>query len=519
MKNKKYISSAVWLFLVIIAGLGVLYFNGVNLINSDDAGEMILAQLLSEGNGIVTGEWVYSSELRVINTQLIRSFLFRFTDNWTAVHIIGNIALYAWLLLSYAFFMRQLTGSIKWFWYTAPFLLIPFSHVSFYVIGQMGYYIPHISLSFLILGLWMWLYKEKKYRRIVWGALICISFASCLGGIRQLLVTFVPAAAAAISLLLGRFSRSKDLKCFVKANTYIWVSLLAGAAGYLINIKILSRFFVFDTYSQIWLRSPGIDRIHEIWIRLLDAFGYSETGISDTLLFSVDGIFYLLNIGFMALILMIIAFLWKQRKRLNADSEFLLWFSLWGAVLQSFLFLFTDTSVQSRYYILNIIMYVPLLAVFYRETDYSVFIRKGLLISAALCVSLLGLKEYSACLEETGNKERMASIEYLEKEGYTFGYGTFWNCNVVTELTEGKIEMVPFTGGKGEEYSLYPWLVKMDNLFLDDPVEPVFLLLHYNELNRNQKLIQDAELVYEDGSYYIYRYDSSDEFLELFNQE
>ena len=105
MKNKKYVLSVIWLLFAAAAGLYVMYANGMNLVNSDDAGEMILAKLLSEGNGIATREWVYSSELRVINTQLIRAFLFRFTDSWTAVHVIGNLVLYAWLLLSYAFFI------------------------------------------------------------------------------------------------------------------------------------------------------------------------------------------------------------------------------------------------------------------------------------------------------------------------------------------------------------------------------------------------------------------------------
>ena len=131
----------------------------------------------------------------MINTQLIRAFLFRFTDSWTAVHIIGNVALYAWLLLSYAFFMRWFTGDIKWFWYTAPFLLIPFSQMAFYVIGRMGYYIPHIALSFLILGLWGYLYKETRYRKAAWIVLLFVSFGACLGGIRQLLITFFPAWA------------------------------------------------------------------------------------------------------------------------------------------------------------------------------------------------------------------------------------------------------------------------------------------------------------------------------------
>ena len=519
MKNKKYVLSVIWLLFAAAAGLYVMYANGMNLVNSDDAGEMILAKLLSEGNGIATREWVYSSELRVINTQLIRAFLFRFTDSWTAVHVIGNLVLYAWLLLSYAFFMRQLTGTLKWFWYTAPFLLIPFSQTAFYVIGRMGYYIPHIALSFLILGLWGYLYREEKYRKAAWAILLLLSFGACLGGLRQLMVTFIPAWAAFFCLMLRRFPKTESLKAFFVENCYIWASTAAGILGYLINAFVLSEIFVFDTYSKVHLALPDMNRIQNTWIRFLDAFGYLEAEVRETNLFSADGIFFMLNLGFMVLVLLIVGILWKQKSRLKLSSEFLLWFSIWGLVFQLFLFLFTDTSIQSRYFILNILMFVPLLAVFCIETDYSAGIRKGFLVAAAVLISVLGIREYSLCLQDRGNEARMTAVRYLEDQGYTFGYGSFWNCNVVEELTEGEIEMVPFTGGRGEQYSLYPWLTKMDNLFLDEPVSPAFLLLHYNELNRYAELIQGKEPVYQDDSYQIYLYDSSDEFLELFNQE
>ena len=49
MKNKKYVLTVIWLLFAAAAGLYVMYANGMNLVNSDDAGEMILAKLLSEG--------------------------------------------------------------------------------------------------------------------------------------------------------------------------------------------------------------------------------------------------------------------------------------------------------------------------------------------------------------------------------------------------------------------------------------------------------------------------------------
>ena len=63
-----------WLVLAIFIALFVIGMNSVNLINSDDASELILAKMLSKENRFLSRDWIYSSELRVINTQIILKF-------------------------------------------------------------------------------------------------------------------------------------------------------------------------------------------------------------------------------------------------------------------------------------------------------------------------------------------------------------------------------------------------------------------------------------------------------------
>lgn len=91
-----------------------------------------------EETGFISRGWVYSSELRVLNTQWIRALLFRFTDSWIAVRVVGNLVLDGWLLGAYRFFVGQLTEKKNWFWYTAPFLLLPFSHEALLCDGGDG---------------------------------------------------------------------------------------------------------------------------------------------------------------------------------------------------------------------------------------------------------------------------------------------------------------------------------------------------------------------------------------------
>lgn len=94
MKDKrKKVAAILWLLAIVALNSYVLWKNGKNLVNADDSSELVLASLLSGGNGFISRGWVYSSELRVLNTQWIRALLFRFTDSWTAVRVVGNLAL------------------------------------------------------------------------------------------------------------------------------------------------------------------------------------------------------------------------------------------------------------------------------------------------------------------------------------------------------------------------------------------------------------------------------------------
>ncbi len=90
LKDKEFIKQAIFILLLVFAisaGMFVIGKNSFHLVNSDDASEMILAKQLAKENRLISRGWIYSSELRVINTQIIRGILFKFTDSWVAVRV------------------------------------------------------------------------------------------------------------------------------------------------------------------------------------------------------------------------------------------------------------------------------------------------------------------------------------------------------------------------------------------------------------------------------------------------
>ncbi len=507
-----------WLAAAVAAALYVLGVNGSHLINSDDASEMILAKLLSEENRVISRLWVYSSELRVINTQLVRAFLFKFTDNWMLVRMLSNLIFNVCLLFSYAFFLYGFEVERKWFWYTSPLLLIPYSWEAFYVTALMGHYIPCLCFSFLLLGLWAYLYHGKKYKKTAYFLAALLSFLSCLGGIRQILVTIAPMGISVFFLALKCPGDILGLKKFFQKTAYLWISAICGLMGYFINMKVLSEKYLFDTYGQLCLIQPTFDRLQVALRYFLNSFGYTEGGVTGTRLFSADGLFYLLSLGFMCFLLFLAWSLWRRKEKLSLAAQFLLYYTAAGVFLNIFIFLFTSVEISPRYYVCNVIMYVPLLIFFYRESDYVPKVRRFLVITVIVWVSVLGIREYWKCFQREDNAEQLKCIEYLEQENYTYGYATFWNSNVLTELTEGRIEMTSLACGEGEQPHLYAWLVKLENLFPADSRGPVFLLLYEHEKNKYADLIKERDPVYDSNGYEIYSYRDTDEFLGLINK-
>ena len=116
INGKKWnIKFVLWVVLGVMGGGCILVllrlqcFHIYNIINSDMSSEMVLAkQLADQGKWILSDNWFYSTELRVVNTQLISAFLFRFTDNWQLVRVVSTIILYMICGVSVAFLGKSL---------------------------------------------------------------------------------------------------------------------------------------------------------------------------------------------------------------------------------------------------------------------------------------------------------------------------------------------------------------------------------------------------------------------------
>ena len=85
--------------VMLAAVLGMLFLLNclyrLNWLDSDMAAEMRFSKLLAEeGRWFATPNWYYSTEFRVLYTQLIMGPLFRILDDWQVIRTITNMLSY-----------------------------------------------------------------------------------------------------------------------------------------------------------------------------------------------------------------------------------------------------------------------------------------------------------------------------------------------------------------------------------------------------------------------------------------
>ena len=151
-----------------------------NFLLQDDASESVYSRLLAREGSIISSNWYGSTELEILNTQLIYSLLFHLhqTFRWSES---GQVILTLLFLASHLFCLRGIDPEKagERFWKTAFLLAIPISDAWLFLIMK-AYYIPAVAVSFVGLGLACRIRKEEvsKKRKLVLLVAGCI-FCFC----------------------------------------------------------------------------------------------------------------------------------------------------------------------------------------------------------------------------------------------------------------------------------------------------------------------------------------------------
>ena len=118
-----------------------------NRLDADMASRTKGANLLAQEGGVMSTNWYYSTELRVLNTQLVMAPLFRLFTSWHTVRVVGSVVLILLYLAAWFWFGRSAKPSTAG---GAGLLVLPYGALYRQSTGRFCY-IPHIAISFVVL--------------------------------------------------------------------------------------------------------------------------------------------------------------------------------------------------------------------------------------------------------------------------------------------------------------------------------------------------------------------------------
>ena len=526
--DKKIVTRIFFALILILITYYVIFLklNYNNFPDSDAASELILSNLLAKEHRILSPNWYYSTELRVLNTQLIFAPLFYLFDSWNNVRVVGATLLLIIMLISGMFLAKQLQLDKVYIALFAIIILTPFSREYFFYVISKSYYIPHISISFITLGLILLssrIYNNLKYKKYF----IILNFISCIiallagmGGLRQLLILYIPLFISSGYLFCvekGIFFRSNKIIYIDTNNSHYFhivfietiLLLFSSIIGYIINSGYFSKIYYFPSQNDIRFKTFSLEPL----INVINGY-FISLGFQDGV--KIFSIALLPNfICFITIWILIVSIIDILKNRDYSNEEKLLTLFFVAANISFLgLYSFTIMGYADRYNIPIVIFTYLIIIIFIKHkisilktTNYYKIFAIGILVSFLLS----GLLIYSDPGYRSKN-ELVTISNTLKDYGCHYGYATFWNANVLTELSDGSLEIYHWNYDtiNTNINEISPWLQLVKHS-TEIPSGKIFCIFGANELESNiAKSMEGSDILYKTDRYTIYIFESYD---------
>lgn len=286
------------------------------------------------------------------------------------------------------------------------------------------------------------------------------------------------------------------------------ISLAVASIGYLLNSMVLSTSHHFQNFNVQRWSEFNLDRLIYNWSLFLSLFGYPGDAFFNNKisLFSLVGILGALGVLTIAAIVVSVIRLLGRWKKMQDLQSFvpILFASI--CVIQGLVFSCTGISGASPQsmnasYWLPAIPFVFLMLQLEGETENIrlPILRRGIAIAFCVCIVATSISSTMQFFKDGYriNPDLEPVCDWLTEQGYTQGYATFWNGNVMTEWSNGQLDMWVVEDFNTMEPDR--WLQKTSHE--QKPEGEVFLLTSRWELERMSlsSLYWWSTVVYEEG--------------------
>ena len=531
-KRKKWpiVLGATLCVLALALCAALQYAGYLTYLDSDMASELILAKRQADTHSLFQMDWLYSTEVHLLQTNILYAFAFLFTGSFQMARIMGNMLGMVLAMAALVYLCRTL--GLSWGRALATASLLPLTASPMYAnaVSISGHYLFFVGFGFLGAALWLRTMKAEKKRRLILRTILFAAFCLLEGflSVRYVLCFICPMAAVALMEFLlapGEGSALRDDSMHFAVATAIG---FAGCVlGYAASEIILPRLFHSGVGAASSFLFNPLDgqaiqnTLLTVCTDFLKLLGW-RGGVS---LFSLAGIVNVSVAGvlFFGAVMTVRVFksLNKQDKTQRGQRR-IMTYAGYAFLINLFCYLFVQGTYLNRYLVLAVIFLLPVLAIVLRR-EKNVRLRTMFLL--LLCVQMGGstlLMQKDTWQQKDAAEARgadmMDAAAFLQDEGYTHGYGTFWNVRVMQERTQGKLTMTGVVPAETEEGAASPvsldvirWLEPDEYSDLDICMGKTFLILTEEEEKKAAPWLTmtGAPRIYQNDTYRIYGFESS----------
>lgn len=515
-RHIKRILPWLWLGFCFLLLMLFLHRNLNSLLDSDMASDLVLAKLIADTGKLVPTEWYYSTEVYLFGMQWFYAPLFFITDNWHFVRLGGMAASLLCMLACFYYLCSQLHLR-RWFPLAGSMLLLPSSIQYADLVLFSGFYTQYVIVSFLTLGMMIHHFKAEKPKVRLFLLVLLALIALMVGatGLRMLLFLYIPAFLCSLVLLPHSGTRAKRL--LISSS----LCLVFSGIGFLLNSTVLPLYYSYMHFGDMYFSAFDPERILTVFNDWLSFLGF-QPGES---FFSLALLNALLCFGQLLLVFLAVhASLRKQAwAELPTIKKLPVLTYAFGIGLYAALLSVSDAPYAPHYLVPAAVLTPVTIISFLSECRLPRFFRRLLPGFLAVLLAFSGLQNYLLYSEEDTNDEIQSITASLVHDGYQNGYATFWNGNIVTELSSGRIDMRVWPADETMDISsIYRWLQAKEHEGPEPEGKTFLLFSKWYEEEKNRMLgqwLHEKDKYWETENYLVYGYESYDELLNSVEQQ
>lgn len=440
-KYKKYIP---WITLAIVFIFTILlnYYVQWRCLDSDMASEMVLANLLNKEGKLVTDNWYYSSEVRVICEQIwFQLGLLLSPNNWRIARLIGHSINLAILIISFIFLLYSTSIKEKGLW-IAIVLLLPFDFWYLFHVLYGGFYICHTVALFTLLGLLLRYINNNRKIYILLLFIFGIIFG--LNGIKVLMYFTAPCLLTLVVLSIYKYITKKQIdyyRTFVVGTIVSTISTLIGVGLY--SFVICRMCGESSGTGLIWGQF-NINNILLVISNYLQMLGFINndlfiTNIEIVSLNGILGIFGLINA--IVFIIGLITLLKNKYYSVSKNKLFFI-FILCSFITGVIMFALTQIPSNGSYWLpflpFGLVIIEMLIEHTIEQGFNTKYLRIVILVSFILCSYVNN--DWYLKNNPRGYKGLRETTQWLKENGCKNVIAEFWVGNAITEYSDGEIE-------------------------------------------------------------------------------